>query len=128
MWLCGKRYIRRRSNPFLVITEAHKGSVKMTRIKQDGSWDKFKKKLKEIWLIIYLRVFSPCFTVMGNGIDRFEHWLDRKMDNYIARRQYLKALYNVEPMARVHRDIKHIKILLVITMVCVFVLELAVIF
>lgn len=100
----------------------------MTRIKQDDSWDKFKKKVKEIWLIIYLHVFSPCLTVLGNGFDSLEKWLDKKMDNYIARRQYLKALYDVEPMARVHRDIKHIKILLVITMICVLVLELAVIF
>lgn len=100
----------------------------MTRAKQNKVWNTFKSKVKQFWLIFYLRVISPCLTVLGNGFDKFEKWLDKKMDDYIARRQYLKALYDVEPMARVRRDIKHIKILLVITMICVLVLELAVIF
>lgn len=100
----------------------------MTRAKQDNSWDKFKEKVKTIWLIIYLHIISPCFTVIGNGLDKLENWIEEKIENYLARRQYLKALYDVDPMARIHRDIKQIKFLLILVMLCVLVLELVVIF
>lgn len=91
-------------------------------------WNRFKNKMKQIWLVIYLHVISPCLTFLGNCWDKLENWLDKVLDNYHAKRQYLKALYDVDPVARIHRDIKHIKILLIVIMICVLVLELVVIF
>ena len=100
----------------------------MTRVKRNNMWCKFKSTVKKIWLVIYLRVISPCLTALGNGWDAIENWLDKKMDAYHAKRQYLKAMYDVDPVARIHRDIRHIKFLLVLVMICVLTLELVVIF
>lgn len=100
----------------------------MTRIERNNMWNKFKNKMKQIWLVIYLRVISPCLVFLGNCWDALENWLDKKLDRYHAKRQYLKALYDVDPIARIHRDIQHIKILLIVIMICVLVLELVVIF
>ena len=100
----------------------------MTRVGRNNMWNRFKSTIEKIWVVIYLRVISPCLTFLGNSWDKLENWLDKKMDHYHAKRQYLKALYDVDPVARIHRDIKHIKILLIIIMICVLVLELVVIF
>ena len=90
--------------------------------------NKFSRKVKEIWIAFYLRVISPCLTFLGNVCDKFETWLDNKLDNWAAKRQYLKAMYNIDPVARTCRDLRQIKILLVITMICVLILECVVIF
>ena len=91
-------------------------------------WNKFKNTIEKIWVVIYLHVVSPCLTFLGNCWDKLENWLDKVFDNYHAKRQYLKALYDVDPIARIHRDITHIKILLIVIMICVLILELVVIF
>ncbi len=91
-------------------------------------WNNFKNIIKKIWVVIYLHVVSPCLTFLGNCWDKLENWLDKVLDNHHAKRQYLKALYDVDPIARIHRDIQHIKILLIVIMICVLVLELVVIF
>lgn len=100
----------------------------MSRTERNSMWYKFKDKIKKIWIMFYLRVISPCLAAIGNGVEKIDYWFDKKIDNHRAKRQYLKALYDVDPIARLHYDIKQMKILLIVVMICVLALEIAVIF
>ena len=114
-------------NPILNIL-IHKGSIYMTRLERNTMWNRFKMSVKKIWVLFYLRVISPCLTAIGNGVEKFDKWVDEKIEHRKAKRQYLKAMYDVDPVARLYRDVKQIKVLLVILMICVLALELTVIF
>lgn len=100
----------------------------MTRIAEDTKWIIFKNKIRNFWLIFYLNVISPILNVLGEGVERIDRWLDNKSKNHKAKRHYLHMLYEMDPkMAKIHKDIVHIKCLLILVMICILVLDIAVI-